>query len=140
MVKEQQRRIEDVDFKSLATGRKRKWDARVTAEGTWNMLLTENKKAPWLVYVCVLENGKIIPASTPAKEAVKLIDDSPAVGFVGCLRVNQGTLQFFTRTLKVRPEHQRLLDDVVTTLRTWAEDALGAALKGTLTKQMGDKK
>lgn len=136
MKRQQPPRIEDVNLKSLATGRRRIWDARVTAEGTWEMLLAEKQKAQWLLYVCVLEDGEIIPSSTPAKEAIALIDATPAVGFVGCLRINAGTLQFFTRALKVRPEHQETLNRVVDALRTQAEDAISSSVKGTISKHV----
>ena len=139
MKREQPPRIEKVNWKSLGTGRPRVWDARVTAEGTWTMLRAEVAKAQWLLYVCVLEDGEFIPASTPAKEAIQRIEAVPAVGFVGCLRVNAGTLQFFTRVLKVRPEHQETLNRVVDLLRTQAEEAMSSALKGTLSKRVGPK-
>jgi hypothetical protein len=117
------------DLKFL-TGRRRKWDARLMPEQVWDLLTQEHKKAPWLLYVAVLEDGTILSWDTPRKKAVQEIERVPCVGFVCALPTGKETIQFFTRELKVRPEHTALLDKTVDRLRKEAEDAIrGAALK-----------
>jgi len=128
MVKERQQ-TPTPDLKFL-TGRRRKWDARVTPEDTWDLLTQEHKKAPWLLYVAVLEDGTILSWDTPRKKAIQEIERVPCVGFVCAIPTGPGAIQFFTRELKVRPEHRALLDQTVERLRKEAEEAIrGAAQK-----------
>jgi hypothetical protein len=125
MVKErQQTKLADVNLKSLATGRKRVWDARVRPEDVAAMRSREWQKAPWLLYVTVLESGDVLSKETPDREFIRLVEQTPAVGFIGALQVDPEHIQFFTRALKVGAAHERLLDAVVNTLRKQAEDAL----------------
>lgn len=141
MVKQRQQppRIEDVNLKSLATGRKREWDARVRPEDVAMQRNRELLKAPWLLYVTVLENGDILSGKTPELELIQRVTNSPAVGFIGALRVANGNIQFFTRALKVGPEAQRRLDIAVDALRKQAEDALKNIFRGKLSLHLGDK-
>ncbi len=131
MVKERQQ-TDVVNLKSIATGRKRVWDARVRPEDVAAMRSRELLKAPWLLYVTVLENGDILSDKTPERELIRLVEQSPAVGFIGALPVDPEHIQFFTRALKVGAGHQRLLDAAVDTLRKQAEEALKNVFKGKL--------
>jgi hypothetical protein len=132
MVKERQQTPDVVNLKSIATGRKRVWDARVRPEDVAAMRSRELLKAPWLLYVTVLENGDILSDKTPERELIRLVERCPAVGFIGALPVDPEHIQFFTRALKVGAGPQRLLDAAVNALRKQAEDALRGVFKGKL--------
>jgi hypothetical protein len=132
MVKERQQTPDVVNLKSIATGRKRVWDARVRPEDVAEMRSRELLKAPWLLYVTVLANGDFLSDKTPDRELIRLVEQSPAVGFIGALQVDPEHIQFFTRALKVGAAHERLLDAVVSKLREQAEDALRGVFKGKL--------
>jgi hypothetical protein len=137
--RQQPPRIEDVNLKSLATGRKREWDARVRPEDVAAQRNRERQKAPWTLYVTVLENGDVLSDKTPDLELIRSVTVSPAVGFVGALRLANGNIQFFTRALKVGTEAQKLLDTAVEALRKQAEDALTNIFRGKHSLHLGDK-
>jgi len=140
MVKERQQTKPDVvNLKSIATGRKRVWDARVRPEDVAAMRSRELLKAPWILYVTVLENGDVLSDKTPERELVRLVEQSPAVGFIGALQVDPEHIQFFTRALKVSAVHERLLDAAVSALRKQAEDALKNVFKGKLSLRVDVK-
>jgi hypothetical protein len=140
MVKQrQQPKPEDVNLKSIATGRKRVWDARVRPEDVAAMRSRELLKAPWLLYVTVLEDGDILSDKTPDLELIRRVTSVPAVGFIGALRVDPENIQFFTRALKVGREAEDLLGRAVEALRKQAEDALKGAFKGKLSIRLDSK-
>ena len=124
-----ERRNEEVNLKSLKTGRARKWDARLTPEDTVALWEQEKKKAPWIVHVAVLESGDILSGTTPPEAAEKLFAEHPCVGFVGGLRIEGGAgVQFFTKQLRVSRGAGDLLNSVV--------QRLGGMLEQTLPEQV----
>ncbi len=105
-------------LKAIATGARRKWDARLTPEMTANFWKKELAKAPWLVHVAVLENGEIISQATwreSRADAVRAFYESPCAGFVGGLWADKEkqSVRFFTKQLRVSPKAREELDRVV---------------------------
>lgn len=103
------------NLKSLATGAPRKWDERITPEGTWDLWSTEKDKAPWLAHVAVLEDGGVLGMNTKQKDAVRAFSEHPCVGFVGVVWTNETktAIQTFTKQLRVSRGAGARLNQVV---------------------------
>lgn len=114
------------DLKSIATGRARKWDARLTPNDTAALWEREKAKANWLCHVAVLEDGTILSGTTPPAEAAQRFEESPCIGFVGGLWTNKEkrAIQFFTKQLRVSRDAQAKLDLVI--------QLLGQQVEGTM--------